>query len=586
MKLEIKRRFNEKDLPDMKSLTGAVDTLHQAASVGQTLFLKHHGVKSEGEFKKRCAAEGRVMKHSQIGWNSCEATLDGFRHIYGTLEESGSYIDRFGISLDWIMGVPEDVRHKFPIGTGLVLKTPEDWAAVGQAVPVQPHFGDHMIGSLNSVENTRLALGAGVTTIGNISQYYTYDYPGLDRERERTEEMVKAVMLMGRFYDLGAIVHSNLDDGYGSLFHDVTNMVGWAMLERHLIEDLMGAGLGQCYGNLFSDPMLRIIFNRAIAKANPRNTPGSMVNGNTIDYSTNIPRNFGVMGAYTLADAICQMKYPTGHAISPIPVTEAVRIPSVDEIIEGHRVIDLMMEKAPYYSRFIDWDKVEAEAELLVTCGRIFFERVMNGLDDMRVDITHPGELLCVLKGIGPEQLEVNFGVGRSDQSALRGRVPVRPTSIIQTISELKNKLVGNQKSKLAQTPLKGITVVMGSSDVHELGKEVCKTIIQEAGATVFDLGATVAPEEFVDTIRETDSRVVMISTYNGIALSYAEELLKIFRDNGLNVKLLMGGLLNENMEGRNLPVDVSKELIELGVNCNNNAEKLVEDILEAVKSQ
>ncbi|MEG0753043.1 MAG: methylmalonyl-CoA mutase, partial [Angelakisella sp.] len=374
--------------------------------------------------------------------------------------------------------------------------------------------------------------------------------------------------------------HSNLDDGFGSQYHDLANLVGWAMIERYIVEDLLGAGLGHCFGNLFSDPMLRIIFNCAMGKINKHHTAGSMIYGNTIDFGVDFARNFGAMASFSMADAIGQMKYGSGHAICPIPVTEATRIPSADEIIEAHRLVDIMIEKAPMYGSFIDWEKVEAEADILVVCGRIFSERVLNSLDDMKVDITHPGELLSVLKAIGPEQLETDFGVGQKDKYAMRGRIPVRPTSIIQTISEKEQTIIERMDS-LEEKPLKGIKVVMGTTDVHEFGKEICKSIIQKAGATVFDMGATVAPAELIDTMIETESNILLVSTYNGIALSYAKEVLDGFQKNNISAKLIMGGLINENMDGSDLPVDVTKEVQALGVNCDNKAEELVNIILK-----
>ncbi|MCQ4823090.1 hypothetical protein, partial [Eubacterium callanderi] len=54
--------------------------------------------------------------------------------------------------------------------------------------------------------------------------------------------------------------------------------------------------------------------------------------------------------------------------------------------------------------------KILGRKNRLVACGRIFFERIMNGLDDLDVDITHAGEILGALKSIGSEQLEEVFG--------------------------------------------------------------------------------------------------------------------------------------------------------------------------------
>lgn len=587
MEFELNRRFNEKELPDMASMRSQAETLFKSLTFGQTLFMKKHGVTSEAQYKKRCMAEGKIMKHTHIGWNSWDATAKGFEKIYETLASTGSSIDRFGVCLDVIMGMPEHLRDKIPPGTGLIFKSPEEWAAVGQIVPVQPHFGDNMIGSLNSIENAQLALMAGVTTIGNVSHYYSYEYMGIEMEKERTAEMVVALMLMGLVnnHGIGTIVHSNLDDGFGSQFHDIANLVGWAMMERYLVENVIGARMGHCFGNLFSDPILRITFNNAMGKINKHGTPGSMIYGNTIDFGFDFARNNGAMASFILGDALGQFKNPSGHAICPIPVTEAARIPSAEEIIEAHRVVDIILEKTPMFAPFVNWDKIEGETELIVNCGRIFFERTLNALDDMKVDINHAGEVFAMLKCIHPRQLEAALGVGKAEKTAIRGRVPVRPTNIIKTINDVTHGLLGEMGDTVEKQPLKGVNVVVVASDIHEFGKEICKSICLEAGANVFDLGSQVATEEIADAIRETESNVVLVSTFNGIALSYAREMMESFRKNNLNPKVIMGGLINENQDGSDLPVDVTKEVEALGIDCSNKADRLVENILQAVGS-
>ena len=114
-----------------------------------------------------------------------------------------------------------------------------------------------------------------------------------------------------------------------------------------------------------------------------------------------------------------------------------------------------------------------------------FFERVINGLDDLGVDIEHAGEVAAVLKAIGPEQLETNFGAGEARENAMRGRVPIRGTSIVQTITAIKDDVLSKMSAENL-TALKGINVVVGASDVHEFGKEVVKNVLCEAGANIF----------------------------------------------------------------------------------------------------
>ncbi len=580
MNIQVNRRFNEKELPDMQSIRSDAKKIAKGITIGETLFMKEHGVKSEIEYKEKMMKAGKIMKHSVIGWNSWEATAEGMRKVYNGLKEVGSSIDRFGICCDWIMGVPEQYRNRFQASGSLILNTPDEWKKLGQVVPAHPHLGDHMIGSLNGVENVTNALNAGVTSIGNLAQYFTYEYPGLEMEDYRTEDYIKAMAIMSEFKDAGVCMHCNLDDGYGALFHDVANLLGWAMIEKYVVEDLLGGNLAHCYGNLFSDSFLRIVFNRALSMINKNGTPGTFVNGNTIDYGPIIARNYGVLCAYALPDVACQLMYPSGYAVAPVPFTEAIRIPAPEEIIEAQLTMDTVIEKAPYYARYIDWDKVNSDAEVLVTGANVFFERVMNGLEALGVDLTHAGEIMSVLKAIGPEQLETAFGSGRHDINAMRGRVPVRPTSIVQTITKIEDDAVAKQNFGAGAGPLSGITVVVGSTDVHEFGKEVIRNYLRKAGAQVFDLGTSVAISEIIDNLIETGSKVLCMSTYNGMAYSFGRDLLAALKDNGLeDVHVLMGGRLNEAMDGSDVPIDASAKLTAMGINTDNNIDTIVAEV-------
>lgn len=519
--------------------------------------------------------QGKISKHSHVGWNSWEETAKNIKYIYNELKNRGSYITRFGFILDWIMGVPEEHRHKLPKGTGLILETPEEWELLGQIVPVQPHLSDHMIGSPNALQNTIQGLKAGATSIGNVSHYFTYEYPGVELERERTISSLKAFNLMGKFE--GTIIHSNLDDGFGNQFEDLVNLTGWAMMERYLVEELLGARMTFSYGNLFSDPIGRIIFHTTMESLNTKKTPGTMIFGNTVDYGLDYNRNFGALSSFSLADAIFQRHMPTGHAVASVPVSEASRIPTPDEIVDGHLCVDMMIEKSKFMEPYMNWDKIESEKNVYCACGKVFFERMMNGLYDLGVDIEHAGEVFAALKFIGPKQLEKYFGVGQKEKDRLGKRIPVRPTDMIKNLQKKKEKSLA--KIKNIDGALNGKKVIVAATDIHDYGKEIAKSILQKAGAVVFDLRTYVTTNEIVETLMETEARAIVISTYNGIALTYAKELLKKLEESNLEAKIVMGGLLNENQDGGSLAIDVTDQIKKLNINCDNNMETLVDTV-------
>ena len=580
MDIKINKRFEYRDLPNMKELLRDVEKIASGIIIKETSFFKEHGVKSELEYKKKAIQQRIITKHSHIGWNSWDETAKNLEYIYKELESRGSYISRFGFILDWVMGVPEDSRHKMQKGTGLVLATPEEWAAVGQVVPVQPHMSDHMIGAPNALSNTIQALNAGVTSIGNVSHYFTYEYPGVDMERERTISSVQALHLMGKLD--GTIVHSNLDDGFGNQFHDLTSITGWAIMERYVVEELLGAQMTFSYGNLFSDPMGRIIIHTAMESLNSRKTPGTMVFGNTVDYGLDYHRNFGALSSYSLADAVFQRHMPTGHAVASVPVSEASRVPTADEIVDAHLCVDMMIEKSQFFEPYINWDKVEGEKDIYISCGNVFFERMMNGLDDLGVDIDHAGEILAALKAIGPQQLEEHFGVGSKERISAEKRRPVRPTDMIKNLEKRREDSIGRLNN--IEGDLKDVKVILAATDIHDYGKGIAKAILARAGAVVFDLGTYVTTMEIVETLMETEAQAVVISTYNGIALTYAKDLMDRMKKSKQNPQILMGGLLNENQDGSSLAVDVTSKIEEMGINAENNMDNLVKIMKKTVQ--
>ena len=165
------------------------------------------------------------------------------------------------------------------------------------------------------------------------------------------------------------------------------------------------------------------------------------------------------------------------------------------------------------------------------------------------------------------------------DVNAMRTRIPVWPSNIVRKINDLGDELVRNVDG-LEKEPLKGVNVVVGSTDIHVFGKEVIKRVLREAGANIFDLDQSATAQEFADTMIETESSVLCVSTHNGLAYSYAKDLQEKLRESGLeNVLVIMGGLMNEALPGKELPEDVSAMIADLGFNVDNNAEKIVEVI-------
>ena len=53
-------------------------------------------------------------------------------------------------------------------------------------------------------------------------------------------------------------------------------VIGAALLERYVVEDLLGGRLSHCFGNTFTDPATRLAFQRALARGREA-IPGTMI---------------------------------------------------------------------------------------------------------------------------------------------------------------------------------------------------------------------------------------------------------------------------------------------------------------------
>ncbi|MCZ8547002.1 hypothetical protein OOJ09_22670 [Mesorhizobium qingshengii] len=526
--------------------------------LGSCRFLIETGMPSEAAWKRKAAAERRVMQHAHIGFRSVDRTIAAIGEVHGQCRKAGVTVDRFGITLDWSMGYPQAMRAKAARGTGIVLTGPEDFARITNAAPAAAHFGDFMLGLPGALENTRSAIAAGATAVGNLGQYFTFRLPYWDDDVATTESTVIALGLIAT-QDAEILVHSNLDDGFAGLFIDMACALGMVLIEKHIVEDLIGARLAHCYGHHFSDPLSRTAFHAALVRVS--DTPGTMIFGNTVSYQSTPAGNYASLASYLLADILAVGRWPSGHAINPVPVTENQRIPDVDEIIDAQTFAHRLTLHAPFYDPVFDWTKVEAMADVLVAGGRRFADAAMQGLAERGVDTEDPAALMLAVRRMGPKRMEALFGPGAA---SARGRTPLIHAEWARELDHKAASWVSTQKTLARQEPL---TVCIGTTDVHEHGKYLVEQALEGLGIAIADAGVAVDPEALVARAAETGANAIAISTYNGVALGYAQAVKAAMAARGLVLPVLIGGRLNEVPKDSNsdLPVDVTEDIARLG---------------------
>jgi methylmalonyl-CoA mutase cobalamin-binding subunit len=509
------------------------------------------------------------MYHMQIGLTSWPATERALGEVEAALAERGHTVDRFGLALDRVMSRKEARRAGIAKETGVRLEA-DDWARIGEAVAIQPHMGDHMIGSEASFENTLRAMPAGVTTIGNVGHYVSYELVGGSDETEVTEETLRALGALAARRADGALAHSNLDDGPGMQVSHYGAYAGWAALELYVVEELAGARLAHCYGNLVDDPVCRAVLHLALDDLRDRESIGSMVFGNTVGYTADRSRSTAALATQVLTDIALQLHRPTGHAVTPIPLTEAIRIPSPDEIVEVHLLARELEREARAGGALFDWARLERLGAAVADYARRFRDRALRLLEDDGVDIRDAAALLLALRRAGAAELE--------------RRVDLTPPLEVGRLEPWKASHVRSIGAAIAaRLPrLDGVRIVLGVLEVHDVVRDALARELPAAGAEVVLVGAGATAETAVRAAVEEDADAVVLAVYNGNALALGEQLVAAAAAEGFDGAIVLGGLLNQDLGGE-LPVDVTDRLTSLGIRCVERAEDLG-DVLAAAR--
>ena len=570
------------DLPDGREAVQEGKDLARSVERHPSLFCEEKGVGSEREWRERARREGFCCTCMNIGLATWADTREALGLIYeDALSRGVRPPDRFNLIAERRMGLPKDKRADAPQETGPVMMTEQDWWELTHTAPIQPEAADNSIGGPGSLENAIDALQAGVTTIGVLSQY-SWRWPYWDDEISQTMAVLRAGGLLAALKGEGVVFDSYLEDGYPGVFHDYANYVGWAMLERYISEGLIGAAYSPSWGGLTQNPAVKSAVTLALDAANPDKVPFSFIQGDTIGNTPDFDANMAVLNTDVLFMKMVESRYRLGGAPIAVPVTETERIPSWQEVATVQTISRRLEDYVPLVSPVVDWGKIEAMRDELVRGGRVFFDSAIKGLAGAGIDVRDPAQLLLVVKRLGSTRCEELFGAGEADPGFPRSRRPILETDLVKSTMEERERLLAELSQRGEEEAIRGMKVLVTSTDVHEFAEFLLTSSLAAAGTEVIDFGINRDPEDIVKAVIETDADAVVITTHNGVARSFGRRLMEEMRSSGSgSVPVFMGGVLNEDVEGSEIPIDVSADLNQTGIETPGTIDRLVDALIE-----
>ena len=92
------------------------------------------------------------------------------------------------------------------------------------------------------------------------------------------------------------------------------------------------------------------------------------------------------------------------------------------------------------------------------------------------------------------------------------------------------------------------VVIATVKGDIHDIGKNILKLLLENYGFDVHDLGKDVTPECIVDKVKECSAPVVGLSALMTTTIPAMEETIKLLREKAPKCKIMVGGaVLNQD---------------------------------------
>ena len=151
--------------------------------------------------------------------------------------------------------------------------------------------------------------------------------------------------------------------------------------------------------------------------------------------------------------------------------------------------------------------------------------------------------------GLAPADiLDLGFVKGIEEVGDLFGRGEFFLPELVQGAEAMKAAVAVLQpeldKSKDGRRTLGVAVAGTVAGDIHEIGKTIVCSMLSAAGFTVTDVGCDVPVETFIETVRETNADLLLLSALLTTTMPNQAKTIAALKDAGLreHVKVMIGG--------------------------------------------
>lgn len=121
------------------------------------------------------------------------------------------------------------------------------------------------------------------------------------------------------------------------------------------------------------------------------------------------------------------------------------------------------------------------------------------------------------------------------------------------SLNVIKEKLLQENTNNISKGKIIVATV---KGDIHDIGKNIVKIMLENYGYEVIDLGKDVPIEKVVQKSKELDIKLVGLSALMTTTVKSMEDTIKALRDNNIDAKVFVGGAVLTEEYAKNIGAD------------------------------
>lgn len=213
---------------------------------------------------------------------------------------------------------------------------------------------------------------------------------------------------------------------------------------------------------------------------------------------------------------------------------------AIMDIIRAFKVLSNIDKESKDYVKF--YSRVEEKQATEVGSHRDLKEIVIKGLRDDAAqktrELLRSKESLAIVDEYLIPALDIvgkRFEMGEIFLPQL-----IQSAETVKSSFEvIKEKMLQEGTEKVSKGKIILATV---QGDIHDIGKNIVKVILENYGYEIIDLGKDVPIERVVETARNENVKLIGLSALMTTTVKSMEETIKSLRENELHCKILVGG--------------------------------------------